>query len=183
MSSPSSTAAKMYDHIQAMLLNQPTRYPVITKSEAPWAPWNPPSPPSTANQTTELRTCFHSGSQIHKLSCGHTVSTVAQDGAAAAAPEPCAANCIPPATNCPFSPDDPLVRDYVSPLGKIRNSIQAVLGQNYRDNKAADLPHADAEFDGHSRKYRYQFLGECNEKSCIDHRDIPVGAAWHSMGL
>ncbi|KAJ4356273.1 uncharacterized protein N0V89_004304 [Didymosphaeria variabile] len=81
----SGTPSPQTMHHHILYKKNERKYFSITLMQPPVTPWTPLS----SRRNMETRLCFHTGSRIHVLDCGHTVAV--QGNA-----EPCAANCKPP---------------------------------------------------------------------------------------
>ncbi|KAL5417001.1 hypothetical protein PMIN03_001842 [Paraphaeosphaeria minitans] len=114
------------------------KYFSITLMQPPATPWTPlPSHPNM-----ETRTCFHTGSRVHRLDCGHTV-VVARDA------EPCAANCKTPMSIIP-STSSTLPAPYATPLDRLRASTVRVVQSHIELLVDAGDALAEAKFAAHA---------------------------------
>ncbi|KAL5386045.1 hypothetical protein DPSP01_004477 [Paraphaeosphaeria sporulosa] len=110
----------------------------ITLMQPPAMPWSP----LPSNQNMETRTCFYTGSRVHKLDCGHTV-VVARDA------EPCAANCKPPMCMI-SSTSSALPAPYAAPINLVRASTLRILQSHVEFLVDAGDALAQAKFAAHA---------------------------------
>ncbi|KAF2639130.1 hypothetical protein P280DRAFT_481307 [Massarina eburnea CBS 473.64] len=111
--SSSPSPAQMHSH----LFRKSRQNLSITTMSAPFAQWQP----LRTHQNMETRSCHHTGSRIHTLSCGHTIS-VTRDA------EPCATNCASISNiTSPSWAKTPVQKTHVAVLEKTRLAIDAAL--------------------------------------------------------
>ncbi|KAF2447257.1 hypothetical protein P171DRAFT_519540 [Karstenula rhodostoma CBS 690.94] len=149
----------MHHHILNRKLDK--KYFSITLMQPPATPWSP----LPSHQNMETRTCFHTGSRIHKLDCGHTVAVPHNA-------EPCAANCKPPMSTI-SSTSSALPAPYAAPINLLRASTIRVVHAHMDALAAAADPLANAKLAAHANIL--SAVWEAQDKALAPPRDLISG--------